>query len=87
MEAIDTADLVTLNFARLVEKDSAELDRLLRACQDDGFFYLDLAHSSEADGTDHRVQALSIAKDWFDCPTDQKLKYRQDSVTKGCVSG
>lgn len=83
--SMDTAHLETLSFAKLARNDTTELDRLLHACQQQGFFYLDLADSSASQGLDDRRQALSLTQGWFDRPTEEKMKLYQDSVTKGYV--
>lgn len=83
MNKADTAHLETLDFAKLASKDPSELTKLLHACQQQGFFYLDLVGSSASQGLDDRLKALSLTKEWFDRPTEEKMKLRQDSVTKG----
>jgi isopenicillin N synthase-like dioxygenase len=86
MDKSNTAYLQTLNFARLANKDAEELAKLLDACQHQGFFYLDLAGSDAAQGLEDRLKALSLTKEWFDRPLEEKMKLRQDSVTKGFVA-
>ncbi|KAI1267888.1 2OG-Fe(II) oxygenase family oxidoreductase [Xylariaceae sp. FL1019] len=83
MDKTSTAFLQTLSYAKLVSKEKDELARLLDACMNQGFFYLDLAESNASQALDDRLQALSLTKDWFDRPTEEKMKLRQDSVTKG----
>lgn len=83
MERSNTAHLETLSFAKLASKDKTELNRLLDACQQQGFFYLDLADSRASQDLDDRRKALSLTQVWFDRPTEEKMKLYQDSVTKG----
>ncbi|KAI8626834.1 2OG-Fe(II) oxygenase family oxidoreductase [Xylariaceae sp. FL1651] len=83
MDKSNTAYLQTLSFAKLAGKDPAELSKLLDACKQQGFFYLDLAGSDAAQGLEDRLKALSLTKEWFDRPMEEKMKLRQDSVTKG----
>ncbi len=83
MDKSNTAYLETLSFAKLASKDQTELTRLLDACQKQGFFYLDLAESNASQGLDDRLKALSVVKEWFDRPTEEKMKLYQDSVTRG----
>ncbi|KAI0388512.1 2OG-Fe(II) oxygenase family oxidoreductase [Xylariaceae sp. FL0594] len=83
MDKSNTAYLQTLSFAKLANKDGKELEKLLDACQHQGFFYLDLAGSDAAQGLEDRLKALSLTKEWFDRPLEEKMKLRQDSVTKG----
>jgi isopenicillin N synthase-like dioxygenase len=86
MDKSSTAYLQTLSFAKLAGKDVGELAKLLEACQQQGFFYLDLAGSDAAQALEDRLQALSLTKEWFDRPMEEKMKLRQDSVTKGFVT-
>jgi len=83
MDKSNTAHLETLSYAKLVGKDQTELTRLLTACQQQGFFYLDLAESSASQALEDRQKALTETKEWFDRPTEEKMKLYQDSVTKG----
>lgn len=83
MDKSNTAHLETLSYAKLASQDQTELTRLLNACQDQGFFYLDLAGSDASGGLEDRKKALAETKDWFDRPTEEKMKLYQDSVTKG----
>lgn len=83
MDKSNTAHLETLSFAKLASKDQTELTRLLNACQQQGFFYLDLAESNASQRLDDRLKALSVTKEWFDRPIEEKMKLYQDSVTKG----
>jgi isopenicillin N synthase-like dioxygenase len=77
------AYLETLSFAKLASKDKPELAKLLDACQKQGFFYLDVANSNASNGLEDRLKALSLTKQWFGRPTEEKMKFYQDSVTKG----
>lgn len=83
MQRLNTAHLETLSFAKLASKEKTELKRLLDVCQQQGFFYLDLADSSASQGLDDRLKALSVTQAWFDRPTEEKMKLYHDSLTKG----
>ncbi|KAJ8125823.1 hypothetical protein O1611_g7815 [Lasiodiplodia mahajangana] len=83
MDTSNTAYLQTLNLAKLASKDADELAKLLDACQNQGFFYLDPSSYEAAKPLEDRVKALSFTKEWFDRPMEEKMKIRQDSVTKG----
>jgi hypothetical protein len=41
-QTIDVAPLESIDYARLVAKDPAELKKLLRVCKTPGIFYLDI---------------------------------------------
>ena len=83
MQRSNTAHLETLSFAKLASKEKTELKRLLDACQQQGFFYLDLADSTASQGLDDRRKGLSLTQAWFDRPTEEKMKLCQDSLTRG----
>jgi isopenicillin N synthase-like dioxygenase len=83
MDKSHTVYLETLSFAKLASKDKPELAKLLDVCQKQGFFYLDVADSNASNGLEDRLQALCLTKQWFDRPTEEKMKLYQDSVTKG----
>ncbi|XDG07374.1 hypothetical protein ABKA04_006989 [Annulohypoxylon sp. FPYF3050] len=83
MNRSQTAHLEVLNYANLAAKDATELTKLLSACQNQGFFYLDLGGSGFSHPLDIRLKALSLTREWFDRPSEEKMKFRQDSVTKG----
>jgi isopenicillin N synthase-like dioxygenase len=86
MEEFGTANLETVSFAKLAAKDPEEVARVLRSCEQQGFFYLELADSYVSRGVLDRLEALSLAKKWFESPMEEKLKFRQDSVTRGYVN-
>lgn len=79
------ANLQTIKFAKLANKEPAELQRLLDACQQQGFFYLDLAESGSSEGLETRQNALSVTKKWFESPMEEKMELFEDSGTRGCV--
>ncbi|KAI8943959.1 2OG-Fe(II) oxygenase family oxidoreductase [Xylaria longipes] len=83
MDKSNTAYLQTLSLAKLASKDVDELAKLLDTCQNQGFFYLDPASYEASKPLEDRLKALSFTKEWFDRPMEEKMKLRQDSVTKG----
>lgn len=83
MDKSNTAHLETLSYTKLVDNNQSELTRLLKACQEQGFFYLDLAGSGASQALEDRQKALAETQEWFDRPTEEKMKLFQDSVTKG----
>ncbi|KAF4835782.1 hypothetical protein CGCTS75_v002383 [Colletotrichum tropicale] len=56
---VPKADLRTIKFESLFDKDHDSLEALIKACETDGFFYLDLqATGSEKFWKDLRFKAL-----------------------------
>ncbi|MCJ1266370.1 hypothetical protein MMC22_006254 [Lobaria immixta] len=56
MTELKTAPLLIIDFARLLRHDTSEVNRLVEACQNHGFFYLDLQ------GVD--TESQTILADW-----------------------
>ncbi len=48
-DSVPTCDLSKLSYARLLENDLAESDRLFEACKETGFFLLDLRRTTEGE--------------------------------------
>jgi len=68
------ANLAVLNYEKLVKKDPVEASRLLFACANIGFFYLDLS-SATAENYRNLVSALNRAsQDYFSRPLEEKMK-------------
>lgn len=68
------APLLKLSLAKLVVRDANEVQRFVHACEDLGFFYLDLEGPgevllSEAD------ELFQVGKDLFDLNLEEKQKY------------
>ncbi|KPM44142.1 hypothetical protein AK830_g2476 [Neonectria ditissima] len=80
---VRVADLQIINFANLFDKDDKEMEKLLKACDKDGFFYLDL----QGAGSDKFWRDLNdvdrITKDWFTQPVGEKLKTPTVSLAHG----
>lgn len=79
------ADLHTIKFDNLFDKDEKEMQTLLRACERDGFFYLDLRSPGSGKLWSDLEQVGSLAKAWFDQPLETKLKTPTLSLAHGSV--
>ena len=71
---VPTAPLLRLSLAKLYSQDKEELSRFVSACEDLGFFYLDLSDSelpflSDADAL------FNVGESLFTLPLDEKTKY------------
>ncbi|CCT65298.1 related to gibberellin 20-oxidase [Fusarium fujikuroi IMI 58289] len=80
---VTTANLFTVKFSNLFDKESKELDTLLKACERDGFFYLDLQDSCSAKLWRDLERVSAIAKRWFSQPVEDKLKTPTVSLAHG----
>jgi isopenicillin N synthase-like dioxygenase len=77
------AALETIDFSLLAVKDVDEIDKLLKSCESDGFFYLNLekgpAHQILVD-----LQAiLRVMEEYFAQPLETKMKDDRRSNTHG----
>ena len=77
------ADLPTIAFDKLIDRDPQELSKLLAAGEKEGFFYLDLTKPESKGLYDDYENVLSIMKAWFNLPLEEKVKYAYGSDTQG----
>lgn len=71
---VPTAPLLRISLEKLLQHDEAEIQRFVRACEDLGFFYLDLTGPgnsllAQAD------QLFGIGEELFNLPIEEKAKY------------
>lgn len=83
---VPTAPLLRLSLAKLQSNDSEEVGRLVRACEDLGFFYLDLQQSDIGDSIlADADQLFKVGVELYDLPLEEKKKY--DFMHKGSYFG
>lgn len=83
----NTAELQTVNFAKILDKDEAEIRRLTSACENYGFFYLDLTDRACSRVIDDLHQLKQIMTSWFSQPTEKKIRETETlSNAHGSVS-
>lgn len=71
---VPIAPLLRLSLHRLLKRDEMEVKRFNRACEDLGFFYLDLA--GDGDSLLRNANELfDVAKAFYDLPLEEKTKY------------
>ena len=77
---VDVAPLETIDLARLTAREPGEAQKLLRAAQSPGFFYLDLRRDPIAKGLLQDLPDVYFATEkYFDQPHEVKMKdYRQN---------
>ncbi|OJJ65685.1 hypothetical protein ASPBRDRAFT_139561 [Aspergillus brasiliensis CBS 101740] len=80
---VPTADLSTIQFIKLFDKDQSELKKLITACENDGFFYLDLQHGGSETFWSDLFEIDSITKKWFSQPEHVKLMTPTVSLSHG----
>jgi hypothetical protein len=89
---VPTAPLLRISLKNLVQGDSNEINKVWKASQELGFFYLDLRDALSADNRINGpallkdVDALfSLGENVFDLPTPEKQKY--DFIEEGSYFG
>ena len=80
---VDVAVLETIDFRLLVRKDHSESVKLLRSCEEQGFFYLDLVDTDAASVFEVEDRLLQVTKQYFDQSLEMKLKDDQNSLVYG----
>lgn len=86
-ERAGIAPLATIDFARLEQRNPAEIANLLNACTTHGFFYLDFSGSARAHGiVENKEKVLDFMKEYFSQPFDVKMKDNRNVRTRGSVN-
>lgn len=76
---IDVASLETINYGRLAAREPDEVEKLLKACQMPGFFYLDFQSGPAQELITAVPDIYAASKQYFDQPQEVKLKdYRPE---------
>lgn len=83
---VPTAPLFRISLAKLLSRDKGEQERCWQACQELGFFYLDLRGGDDDEALlAHADQLFSLMKSFYDLPIEEKVKY--DFKSKGSYFG
>ena len=81
---VTIAPLATIDLARLIERDGAEIAKLLSACVTHGFFYLDLQTSEQGRQIVSDEQGLlRFMREYFNQPHEVKMLDDRQSFTHG----
>lgn len=76
---LDVASLETIDYGRLAAKEPAEVEKLLKACQMPGFFYLDFQGGPAKELIVDVPGIHAASKQYFDQPQEVKMKdYRPE---------
>ena len=79
---IDVACLQSVNLARLQSREPSEVSTLVKACQTNGFFYLNLEDGGQEFLRDWAT-ALALVTEFYDEPLDVKLQYYRGEGMSG----
>ncbi|KAL6918433.1 hypothetical protein ACHAPO_008383 [Fusarium lateritium] len=82
-ENVATANLKTITFDKLFDKDEAEVKRLIESCEKDGFFYLDLKSAASQKFWVDLQTIDHTTKEWFKQPVEKKLETPTVSLAHG----
>ncbi|OCK95263.1 uncharacterized protein K441DRAFT_717187 [Cenococcum geophilum 1.58] len=75
---IDVVPLETIDFARLVAKESREIAKLLRAAESSGFFYLDFRNDSTKHLLEDLPEVYVLSERYFDQSHEvEMMDYRE----------
>ncbi|KAF2715979.1 putative 2OG-Fe(II) oxygenase family oxidoreductase [Polychaeton citri CBS 116435] len=77
------ASIPILEATKLISKDALETEKLLRACQTQGFFYLSLAEDSTSFMIEAWEAMLMFMNRYFDQSLEEKMKDSRKSDTHG----
>lgn len=73
---VPTAPLLRLSLKNLLAEDEDEIQKLSKACEEIGFFYLDIRDAGEATNLLADADKLfEIGTDLFELPLEEKQKY------------
>ena len=76
---IEIASLETIDYGRLAAREPDEIEKLLKACQMPGFFYLDFQSGPAKELIADIPNIYAASKQYFDQPQEVKLKdYRPE---------
>lgn len=73
---VPTAPLLRLSLKNLLAEDEGEIQKLSKACEEIGFFYLDISDAGEATNIlEYADKLFEIGADLFELPLEEKRKY------------
>ncbi|KAE8137268.1 hypothetical protein BDV38DRAFT_293023 [Aspergillus pseudotamarii] len=77
------ANLHTVKFAPLLDRNETELAKLVEACEKDGFFYLDLCDKGAERLFQNLEEVSDLVKKWMTQPREQKCRTVTTSLSHG----
>lgn len=73
---VPTAPLLRLSLSSLLSRDNEEVNRFNRACEDLGFFYLDLTGCAQGEKLLSQADSMfGIGEQLLGLPVEEKVKY------------
>jgi len=68
-------DMQTIDFSALISQEPEELEKMVKCCQTEGFFYLDLKGIDGRRFLDDQQETLKLMYRFFDSPIEIKNEY------------
>lgn len=68
-------DMETIDFGRLLSQEPKELERLVKCCQTEGYFYLDLQGIDGRRMLEDEQQTLDVMHRFFGQPLEAKNEF------------
>ncbi len=68
------ASLDTVTFSKILDRDPKQINTLLMACKEVGFFYLDISDQYSASMVNNLDKLNVVMKDWFAQSDEAKRK-------------
>lgn len=65
----------TINYGQLLSQDPAEVDKVLKACLEEGYFYLDLQGIDGRRMLDDQQETLKLMQRFFESPIEAKNEF------------
>jgi isopenicillin N synthase-like dioxygenase len=75
----------TINYSLLLSQDPSEIDKVVNACLEEGYFYLDLKSIDGRRMLADQQETLKLMKRFFDAPIEAKNEFGLISSHLGLV--
>lgn len=74
-EQVPVYDMDTIDFGKVISSEPAELQRLVKCCQEKGYFYLDLQGIDGKRVLEDQKSTLDVMYRFFDQPVEAKNQF------------
>lgn len=74
-KSVPVYDMTTIDFSKLLSQEPDEVEKLLKCCQNEGYFYLDLRGIDGRRMLDDQKETLSLMHRFFESPLEVKNEY------------
>jgi isopenicillin N synthase-like dioxygenase len=74
-KSVPVWSMQTIDYGLLLSQDPSEIDKVVNACLEEGYFYLDLKGIDGRRMLDDQQETLKLMKRFFDAPLEQKNEF------------